>query len=531
VGYWPFLWNIEVFNDTFPRRVESFPVTQPQEIEVLARAEASFSALMPIIQPLAAEFNTRGHHLYLVGGSVRDALLGRLGNDVDFTTDARPETILEILEHFADITWDTGIEYGTVSAEKSGQQIEITTFRSDIYDGESRNPEVVFGDTLAGDLVRRDFTINAMAVEITSAPDAAGATPAAAELEFFDPMGGFADLMKGVIDTPAAPDQSFADDPLRLLRAARFSSQLGFAVSDRVRVAMTDLASEIQRITVERVQVELDKMLLGAQPWLGIDLMVTTGLADYVFPELPRLQLAQDEHHQHKDVYAHSLQVLRQAMDQEAAGEPDLVLRWAALVHDIGKPDTREFTEDGRVSFHQHEVVGAKLVRNRMRKLKYSKAMVRDVSQLVYLHMRFHGFSEGQWTDSAVRRYVTDAGDLLPRLHKLVRADCTTRNKRKAAWLRQMYAQLEERIADLAAKEDLAKVRPDLDGKEIMAILGLQPGPDVGKAWSYLKEVRLERGPLDRDEAIKVLTTWWADRQGQQEQQDQQIHQVQQDER
>ena len=272
-------------------------------------------------------------------------------------------------------------------------------------------------------------------------------------------------------------------------------------------------------------------MLLGAQPWLGIDLMVTTGLADYVFPELPRLQLAQDEHHQHKDVYAHSLQVLRQAMDQEAAGEPDLVLRWAALVHDIGKPDTREFTEDGRVSFHQHEVVGAKLVRNRMRKLKYSKAMVRDVSQLVYLHMRFHGFSEGQWTDSAVRRYVTDAGDLLPRLHKLVRADCTTRNKRKAAWLRQMYAQLEERIADLAAKEDLAKVRPDLDGKEIMAILGLQPGPDVGGAWSYLKEVRLERGPLDRDEAIKVLTTWWADRQGQQEQQDQQIHQVQQDER
>ena len=300
---------------------------------------------------------------------------------------------------------------------------------------------------------------------------------------------------------------------------------------EAVQAAMTDLASEIQRITVERVQVELDKMLLGAQPWLGIDLMVTTGLADYVFPELPRLQLAQDEHHQHKDVYAHSLQVLRQAMDQEAAGEPDLVLRWAALVHDIGKPDTREFTEDGRVSFHQHEVVGAKLVRNRMRKLKYSKAMVRDVSQLVYLHMRFHGFSEGQWTDSAVRRYVTDAGDLLPRLHKLVRADCTTRNKRKAAWLRQMYAQLEERIADLAAKEDLAKVRPDLDGKEIMAILGLQPGPDVGEAWSYLKEVRLERGPLDRDEAIKVLTTWWADRQGQQEQQDQQIHQVQQDER
>lgn len=498
MGYGPFLWNIEAFNDTFPRRVESSPVTQPQEIEVLARAEASFTALLPIIQPLVAEFNARDHHLYLVGGSVRDALLGRLGNDLDFTTDARPDTILEILEHFADTTWDTGIEYGTVSAEKQGQQIEITTFRSDTYDGQSRNPEVIFGETLAGDLVRRDFTVNAMAVEIL--PDGG--------VHFYDPMGGFADLLAEVIDTPAAPSQSFSDDPLRLLRAARFSSQLGFKVSDRVRQAMTDMAAEINRITVERVRAELDKLLLGVAPWVGIDLLVETGLADHVYPEIPRLRLEQDEHHQHKDVYAHSLQVLRQAIDQED-GEPDLVLRWAALVHDIGKPDTRSFNDEGRVSFHQHEVVGAKIVRNRMRRLKYSKAMVKDVSQLVYLHMRFHGFHEGQWTDSAVRRYVTDAGDLLPRLHKLVRADCTTRNKRKAEWLQKTYSQLESRIAELAEKEDLARVRPDLNGEEIMEILGIGPGPEVGKAWSYLKEIRLEQGPLEREAAIKVLTTWW----------------------
>lgn len=302
-----------------------------------------------------------------------------------------------------------------------------------------------------------------------------------------------------------------ADDPLRMLRAARFVSQLGFHVEQRVFDAMRDMADEIQRITVERIQVELDKLMLGAAPWDGIDLLVETGLADYVLPEVAALRMTPDEHLQHKDVYRHSLTVLRQAIDREDDG-PDLVLRWAALLHDIGKPDTRARKEGGGVSFHHHEVVGAKLARKRLRALKYPKATTQDISQLVYLHMRFHGFGEGQWTDSAVRRYVTDAGDLLPRLHKLVRADSTTRNPKKAARLQRTYDHLEERIAEIEEKEDLARVRPDLDGNEIMKILDLKPGPDVGKAWNFMKELRLERGPLDRDEAIAELQQWWEGR-------------------
>lgn len=392
----------------------------------------------------------------------------------------------------------TGIAFGTLSAEKHGQQIEITTFRSDLYDGNSRNPEVTFGDTLEGDLIRRDFKVNAMAVEIQ----------ADGELTFHDPVGGLEDLLTHTLDTPATPEQSFNDDPLRMLRAARFVSQLNFTLAPRVITAMTEMAQQITRITVERMQVELDKMILGKNPEAGIDLMVESGIAQIIYPEIPAMQMTQDEHMQHKDVYAHSLQVMRQAIDQEEDG-PDLVLRWAALLHDCGKPDTRDFNEEGRVSFHQHEVVGAKLVRRRMRKLKYSKQMVGDVGQLVFLHMRFHGFSEGQWTDSAVRRYAADAGELLPRLHKLVRADCTTRNKRKAARLQATYDHLEERIAEIAAKEDLARVRPDLDGNEIMEILNIQAGPEVGKAWAFLKELRLERGPLDREVAIAELKSWW----------------------
>lgn len=485
---------------------DTLPTEPFDQVAALARAEASLTKLKPVLEPLASEFSSRGYHLYLVGGSVRDAMLGTLGHDLDFTTEARPEIVKEILESYAEVVWDTGIDFGTVSAEKHGQQIEITTFRSDEYDGQSRNPQVQFGDTLEGDLVRRDFTVNAMAVEITATPSFG--------LEFHDPMNGVKDLAAGELDTPAAPEQSFHDDPLRMLRAARFASQLGFHVAPRVRTAMAEMAGEIQRITVERVQVELDKMILGLAPWDGIDLMVESGLADYVFPEIPALKLTQDEHHQHKDVYAHSLKVLSQAMDLEDPEEgPDLVLRWAALLHDIGKPDTRAFSDEGKVSFHHHEVVGAKLVRKRMRKLKYSKQMVSDVSQLVYLHMRFHGFSEDEWTDSAVRRYVTDAGHLLPRLNRLVRADCTTRNQRKAARLARAYANLEERIAEIAAKEDLARVRPDLDGNEIMQLLNLTPGPEVGKAWAFMKELRLERGPLEREEAIAELQAWWASEQ------------------
>lgn len=457
-------------------------------------------AVIDVLTPLARLFGERGYPIYLVGGSVRDACLGELGQDLDFTTPARPEVVREILDDYADTVWDTGIDYGTVSAEYAGNQIEITTFRSDIYDGESRNPVVTFGDTLEGDLVRRDFKVNAMAVEIT--PDG--------EFVFHDPTGGFADLQAKRLDTPDAPERSFNDDPLRMLRAARFVSQLGFAVVDRVQEAMTEMSAEIGRITAERVRAELDKLVAGKAPWAGINLMVNTGIADHVFPEIPGMKLTQDEHKQHKDVYAHSMQVLRQAIAQEEDG-PDLVLRWAALLHDCGKPATRAFKPEGGVTFHHHEVVGAKLVRKRMRALKYSKQMVQDVSQLVYLHMRFHGFGDGQWTDSAVRRYVTDAGPLLSRLLKLVRADCTTRNQRKAQRLQRTCDHLEARIAELAAKEDLARVRPDLNGNEIMELLGLKPGREVGRAWQFLKDLRLERGPLTREEAIAELQGWWAE--------------------
>jgi poly(A) polymerase len=443
-------------------------------------------------------FADAGHQLYLVGGSVRDALLGRLGTDLDFTTDARPEQMQKFLRPWADALWDTGIEFGTVGVGKAGDRMEITTFRADTYDQVSRNPQVRFGDNLDDDLVRRDFTANAMAIRITADGPA----------EFHDPLGGLAALRARVLDTPAAPEVSFGDDPLRMLRAARFVSQLGFIVAPRVREAMSAMSGQLERITAERVSAELNKLLLGSDPAAGIDLMVESGLGDVVLPEIGAMRMTIDEHHQHKDVYQHSLTVLRQAIGLEDDG-PDLVLRWSALLHDIGKPSTRRHEPDGGVSFHHHEVVGAKMTRKRMRALKYSKQMVEDVSQLVYLHLRFHGYGDGQWTDSAVRRYVTDAGPLLPRLHKLVRADCTTRNKRRAARLQANYDDLEARIAELAAKEDLQRVRPDLDGNAIMDILGIPAGPQVGEAWRYLKELRLERGPLDHDEAVAELLRWW----------------------
>jgi poly(A) polymerase len=471
------------------------------DAELLAAAAVALNRQADVLSDLGRVFAEAGHQLYLVGGSVRDALIGRLGNDLDFTTDARPDRIQQIVRPWADALWDTGIEFGTVGVGKTvgedEHRIEITTFRADSYDQVSRNPQVRFGDRLEDDLVRRDFTVNAMAVAITS--DGAG--------EFHDPLGGLGDLRAGVLDTPAAPEVSFGDDPLRMLRAARFVSQLGFTVAPRVRAAMVAMARELGRITVERVAVELDKTLLGADPVAGIDLVVQTGLGDVVLPEIGEMRMAIDEHHQHKDVYQHSLTVLRQAIDLESG--PDLVLRWAALLHDIGKPGTRRHETDGGVSFHHHEVVGAKLTRKRMRALKYSKQMVDDVSQLVYLHLRFHGYGDGKWTDSAVRRYVTDAGPLLPQLHKLVRADCTTRNARRAARLQANYDSLEKRIAELSAAEDLQRVRPDLDGDEIMAVLGIAAGPQVGEAWRYLKELRLDRGPLEHDEAVAELRKWW----------------------
>ncbi|WP_233266980.1 CCA tRNA nucleotidyltransferase [Tomitella fengzijianii] len=468
---------------------------------LLAGATATLRSLSEILTGLGGRFSENGHRLYLVGGSVRDAVLGRLGTDLDFTTDARPEQVQQIMAGWAEAQWDTGIAFGTISAVREGWQIEVTTFRADKYDRVSRNPAVTYGESLEDDLVRRDFTVNAMAMRV----DGDGT------LGFVDPLGGLDDLMAGVLDTPASPEDSFDDDPLRMLRAARFLSQLGFTPKPRVVAAMTAMGGQLERITVERIRAELDKLILGEHAVEGVDLLCRTGLAGYVIPEVPAMQLEIDEHHQHKDVYRHSLTVLQQAMDLED-GDPDLVLRLAALFHDIGKPATKRNEPGGAVSFHHHEVVGAKMTRKRMRALKYSKKMIEDVSTLVFLHLRFHGYGSGEWTDSAVRRYVTDAGALLPRLNRLVRADCTTRNKRRAARLQATYDDLERRIAAIAAAEDLARVRPDLDGNAIMELLGIGPGREVGEAWRFLKELRLERGPLPRDEAERALLDWWAHR-------------------
>lgn len=469
--------------------------------QIQRAALTSLIEQFPVVVELGERFVAAGHQLYLVGGSVRDALLGRVTHDLDFTSSARPGEIQALLEGWADSLWDTGIEFGTVGASRGGVQLEITTFRADLYDGVTRNPEVTFGDSIEDDLIRRDFTVNAVAVELPS-------------LQFVDPCGGLAALDDAMLDTPQVPEISFRDDPLRMMRACRFVAQLGFFVAPRVVAAMQQMAGEIDRITPERIQVELSKLMCGADPVSGLEMLVDTGLADHVLPELPALRLERDEHHQHKDVYAHTLTVVQQAVDLEQADpeaqKPDLVLRLAALLHDIGKPATRRFESGGRVSFHHHEVVGAKMTRARLKALRYPKNVISHVSDLVFLHLRFYGYGDGAWTDSAVRRYVTDAGELLPRLHKLVRADCTTRNSRRRRRLQSSYDELEHRIEHLQQQEDLARVRPDLDGNAIMDLLGLKPGPLVGKAWQYLKDQRLEHGPMDRDAAEIALLAWAA---------------------
>ena len=464
--------------------------------------EAVTSALsrMPEVMELAQLFKTAGFEFSIVGGSVRDLILNREITDLDFTTDAHPEQIQLLVEPWADTVWDIGIAFGTIGARHKDFQVEITTYRCEIYSDESRKPEVSFGTSLDEDLLRRDFTINAMAVRLP-------------ELIFVDPFGGVDDLIKKVIRTPREPELSFSDDPLRMMRAARFASQLGFTPVVDVLLAATEMSDRINIVSAERIRDEFSKLIMGDNPTLGLEILEGTKLAEHVIPELPALQLEIDEHHKHKDVYEHSLIVLQQAIDLETAHEPickpDLVLRLAALMHDIGKPKTRRFESGGGVSFHHHEVVGAKIARKRLTAMRYPGDLIDSVCKLTELHLRFHGYGQGQWTDSAVRRYVRDAGDELTRLHKLTRADCTTRNSRRAAILAATYDDLEERIATLAQQEELNSIRPDLDGNDIMQILNVPSGPMIGKAYDYLLNVRLDEGPLSREQAIERLTAWW----------------------
>jgi poly(A) polymerase len=479
---------------------DSTPLT-PQQRSAAARLLAGVSASA---DELGRLFASHGHELALVGGSVRDVFLGRSPGDLDLTTDATPAHVLEIINGWADQFWTVGIEFGTVGMRKGGEVFEITTYRSEQYTGRSRKPDVEYGKSLTDDLSRRDFTVNAMAARLPG-------------YEFVDPFGGMADLRSKVLRTPGPPEVSFGDDPLRILRAARFTAQLGFTVAPEARAAMTAIAPQLQppKVSAERISAELSKLLLSPLPGgprRGIALLVDTGVADQVLPEIPKLRLEMDEHFRHKDVYLHSLTVLDQAIELEDRYElgPDLVLRMAALLHDIGKPKTRTRLPGGKVAFHHHDVKGAKMARARLTALRFPKDVVADVSRLVELHLRFHGYGTGEWTDSAVRRYVRDAGPLLTRLHALTRADCTTRNAAKAQRLARAYDSLEERIAVLAEREELASIRPDLDGNEIMRILGISPGPLVGKAYAHLLELRLEHGPLGAERATQELLDWAA---------------------
>ena len=470
-------------------------------VEIQRRVGAELERIGSVIDELGALFDGAGEELALVGGPVRDAMIGRLQNDLDFTTSARPEVTERLVAGWADAVWDMGREFGTIGCRKGEWQVEITTYRSETYDPGSRNPDVSFGDSLAGDLGRRDFSVNSMAVRVPSR-------------EFVDPHGGIVDLAERVLRTPGTPEQSFSDDPLRMMRAARFAAQLGFTVAPEVVEAMTAMAGRIEIISAERVRDELVKLVCAPHPRLGLTLLVETGLAEHVLPELPALALGRDEHHRHKDVYEHTLTVLEQSIDLEhrLGGGPDFVARFAALMHDVGKPRTRRFEAGGIVTFHHHDVVGAKLTRKRMKALRFSNHDIDAVSTLVELHLRFHGYGSGEWTDSAVRRYVRDAGDQLERLHILPRADCTTRNQRKADRLRRTYDSLEERIARLGEEEELASIRPDLDGNQIMTILGIGPGREVGQAYAFLLELRMEEGPKSPEEAEAALRAWWAGR-------------------
>jgi len=452
----------------------------------------------PSVTKLSAAFAAAGHELALVGGPVRDAFLGRAVTDLDFTSSASPDEILKVVKPIADAVWDIGREFGTIGARVLGEKVEITTYRADSYSGESRKPTVEFGDSIEGDLIRRDFTINAMAFRLP-------------ERQLIDPGGGIEDLLARRITTPGSPSVSFGDDPLRMMRAARFTSQLGFTVDEKTVQAMHDLADRLSIISVERISDELGKLLLTDAPRAGLQLLVETGLAEIVLPEIPALKLEIDEHAHHKDVFEHSLTVLDQAISYERSRghSPDLVLRLAALLHDIGKPATKKVEPGGVVSFYHHDVVGSKLASRRLKQLRFDKDTITAVSRLIELHLRFFGYTDGVWTDSAVRRYVRDAGEQLERLHILTRADVTTRNRRKSDRLAFAYDDLEARIAAIAEAEGLAAVRPDLDGEAIMRILDIRPGREVGEAYRFLLELRLDEGPLGEAEAEARLTEWW----------------------
>jgi len=456
----------------------------------------------PPVSTLAEAFASAGHELALVGGPVRDAFLGRDVNDLDFTTSATPDQIEALVRPLADAVWDVGREFGTIAAKLGEATVEITTYRADSYDGKTRKPTVEFGTNLDDDLVRRDFTVNAMALRVPGAV-------------LVDPYGGLDDLRAQRLRTPSSPEVSFADDPLRMLRACRFVSQLGAKLDVPTAAALADMAEKITTISSERVRDELSKLLLTDSPRAGLEVLVDSGLAAQVLPELALLREERDEHRRHKDVYQHSLTVLDQAIDLEKRrhpGEPpNLVNRLAALLHDIGKPVTKKF-EGGQVTFHHHDVVGAKMVKKRLKALRFDNNTVDRVARLIELHLRFFGYADQGWSDSAVRRYVRDAGEELELLHILTRADVTTRNQQKADRLAFAYDDLEQRIAELQEQEELDAMRPDLDGEQIMAILGISPGREVGMAYRFLLEMRMDEGPLGEEEATKRLLQWWSER-------------------
>jgi poly(A) polymerase len=472
----------------------------PMSDEQRTAAAALLRAQVPAAAEIGRLFVRHGHELALVGGPVRDVFLGQRPGDLDLATDATPDQVLTMTEDWADRTWTVGIAFGTVGLRKGSSVFEITTYRSERYERTSRRPDVRYGRSLEEDLGRRDFTVNAMAAKLPG-------------YEFADPFGGFDALRDKVLRTPGRPEESFGDDPLRILRAARFAAKLGFTVAPEVRAAMTEQAGRLEIVSAERITSELTKLMLTPDPALGVDVLVQTGVAEQVLPEVSSLRMEADEHHRHKDVYQHSLTVLRQAVELEPdyGLEGDLIVRLAALLHDIGKPGTRSLLPDGRVAFHLHEVKGAKMTRRRLAALRFPNDVIRDVSRLVELHLRFHGYGEGEWTDSAVRRYVRDAGPLLPRLHVLTRADCTTRNRAKAARLARAYDGLERRIAELSEQEELASIRPELDGNAIMRILVIPPGPVVGRARDYLLELRMSEGELGEEEVTQRLLGWAAD--------------------